>query len=92
MHATITGLRKTSNLFLIGVDRTQSIALDEVFSQKPIIEGQERETITLRTSSKGKETGSDTVRLDKTPDESKRKSDIALSDDEAEDETSCKDI
>ena len=39
MHATVTGLRQTAHLFLIGVDKTNSIALDEAFTQKPVIEG-----------------------------------------------------
>ena len=34
LHQTVSGLRLTSHLFLIGVDKTQSIALDEIFSSK----------------------------------------------------------
>lgn len=35
MHEKVTGLRETSNLYLAGVVRTQSIALDEIFGEKP---------------------------------------------------------
>ena len=57
MHATVTGLRTSAHLFLIGVDKTNSIAIDEAFTKKPVIEGHARDTITLRTSSSRK-TGS----------------------------------
>lgn len=34
MHERVTGLRDTSHLYLAGVDKTQSIALDEIFGKK----------------------------------------------------------
>jgi hypothetical protein len=34
MHERVTGLRDTSHLFLANIDRTQSIALDEIFGKK----------------------------------------------------------
>ena len=51
MHATVTGVRQTGALWMIGVDRTQSIAIDEIFSTKPINEdGAVRKTVTLRNT------------------------------------------
>jgi hypothetical protein len=34
MHERVTGLRDTAHLYLAGVDKTQSIALDEIFGKK----------------------------------------------------------
>lgn len=51
MHERVTGLRQTSNVYLVGVDRTQSIALDEIFGKKIVdSNGQERTTKTFRKS------------------------------------------
>ena len=69
MHATVTGIRASAHLFLIGVDKTQSIALDEIASKKPVYDGQPRDTVTLRMSSKVKKSrSSGTIRLDESPD------------------------
>lgn len=49
MHERVTGLRQTSNIYLAGVDRTQSIALDEIFGKKITdTDGRERTTKTFR--------------------------------------------
>ena len=48
MHATVTGIRRSSHFWVMGADRTQSLALDEIFSKKPIYEGEERSTMVLR--------------------------------------------
>lgn len=51
MHATVTGVRQTGAFWVMGADRTQSIALDELFSKKPINDdGAERKTVTLRAT------------------------------------------
>jgi len=50
MHATVTGIRQSAHLHVIGVAMTQSIALDEVFSKKPVHDGIERNTMTLRNT------------------------------------------
>lgn len=52
MHATVTGIRDSSHLWVIGADKTQSIALDEIFSKKPVHDGKERATMTLLSSRK----------------------------------------
>ena len=58
MHATVTGIRKTGSVWVIGADRTQSIALDEIFSKKPVYDGVERSTMALRnTKSNLRDTG-----------------------------------
>ena len=36
MHEKVTGLRENTSVFLMGVDRTQSIALDEIFGKKNV--------------------------------------------------------
>ena len=43
----MTGLRHTSNLYLVGVDKTQSIAFDEIFGKK--IVNSEGTELTVRT-------------------------------------------
>ncbi len=49
LHETVTGIRMTSHLYLIGVDKTQSIALDELWSAKPRDEtGVSRQTRVFR--------------------------------------------
>jgi hypothetical protein len=49
MHERVTGLRQTSSQYLIGVDKTQSIALDEIFGKKLVdVNGNERSTKTYR--------------------------------------------
>lgn len=49
MHERVTGLRQTGNNYLIGVDKTQSIALDEIFGRKVVdLNGNERYTKTYR--------------------------------------------
>ena len=50
MHATVTGIRQTTNWWVIGADRTQSIALDEAFSKGNQGEIVQRETVTLRNT------------------------------------------
>ena len=52
MHERVTGLRDTSHLYLAGVDKTQSIALDEIFGKKQVDQqtGTERTTKTFRKS------------------------------------------
>jgi len=51
MHDRVTGLRQTSSLYLAGVDKTQSIALDEIFGKKMVdVNGVERSTKTYRKS------------------------------------------
>ena len=50
MHATVTGIRQTAHLWVIGHDKTQSIAIDELFSSKPVHDGIERKTMTLRNT------------------------------------------
>lgn len=49
MHERVTGLRDNSSFFLAGVDRTQGIALDELFGKKVVDQnGQQRLTKTYR--------------------------------------------
>jgi len=36
MHEKVTGLRDNSSVYLVGVDRTQGIALDEIFGKKVV--------------------------------------------------------
>ena len=50
MHATVTGIRQSAHLWVIGADKTQSIAIDEIFSKKPIHDGVKRSTMTLRNT------------------------------------------
>lgn len=50
MHATVTGIRQTAHLWVIGHDKTQSIAIDELFTSKPVHDGVERKTMTLRNT------------------------------------------
>ena len=50
MHATVTGIRQTAHLWVIGHDRTQSIAIDELFAPKPVHDGISRKTMTLRST------------------------------------------
>ena len=53
MHATVTGIRQSSPFWVIGMDRTQSIAIDEAFSKQDnnlAIGG--RKTMTLRNTGK----------------------------------------
>lgn len=51
MHERVTGLRQTANNILIGVDKTQSIALDEIFGRKVVdLNGNERYTKVYRKS------------------------------------------
>ena len=50
MHETVTNIRDSAANWIIGVDRTQSIAIDELFSKKPVIDGKERTTVTFRKS------------------------------------------
>ena len=50
MHETVTGIRQSAHLFIIGTAATQSIAIDEIFSKKPVHEGVERSTMTLRNT------------------------------------------
>mgnify|MGYP000135457191 CR=1 FL=1 len=50
MHATVTGIRQSAHLWVIGADKTQSIAIDELFSKKPVHDGVERNTMTLRNT------------------------------------------
>lgn len=50
MHATVTGIKQSAHLFVIGADKTQSIALDEIFSKKPVHDGIVRNTMTLRNT------------------------------------------
>ena len=52
MHATVTGIRNTGAFWVIGADRTQSIAIDEVFSKNEGADGVKRETIALRSTHK----------------------------------------
>jgi len=52
MHATVTGIRESAHLWVIGADKTQSIALDEIFSKKPVHDGVERSTMNLRSTRK----------------------------------------
>ncbi len=47
LHERVTGLRQTSNLYLVGVDKTQSIAFDEIFGKK--IVNSEGTELTVRT-------------------------------------------
>ena len=52
MHATVTGIRQTTNWWVIGADRTQSIAIDEMFSKnsdKDMLD-HKRGTVTLRNA------------------------------------------
>ena len=50
MHATVTGIRESAHIWVIGADKTQSIAIDEIFSKKPMHDGAERNTVTLRNT------------------------------------------
>ena len=57
MHATVTGIRQSAAFWVIGMDRTQSIAIDEIFQKKTNEEGvANRQTMTLRTSAKSRST------------------------------------
>lgn len=48
LHETVSGLRMTSHLYAIGVDKTQSIALDEIFGKKTPEEIDTRSTRVFR--------------------------------------------
>lgn len=48
LHETVSGLRMTSHLYAIGVDKTQSIALDEIFGKKTPEEIEMRSTKVFR--------------------------------------------
>ena len=49
MQERVTGLRNTAGLYLLGVDKTQGIALDEIFGKKIVDDaGKERTTKTYR--------------------------------------------
>jgi NADH:ubiquinone oxidoreductase subunit D len=48
LHETVSGLRMTSHLYAIGVDKTQSIALDEIFGKKTPEEIEMRSTRVFR--------------------------------------------
>ena len=50
MHATVTGIQGSAHLWVIGADKTQSIAIDEVFSKKPVHDGAARNVMTLRST------------------------------------------
>ena len=50
MHATVTGIRESAHLWVIGADKTQSIAIDEIFSKKPVYDGVARNTVTMRNT------------------------------------------
>jgi len=51
MHATVTGIRQSTNWWVVGADRTQSIAIDEIFSGKKGNDDlSKRETVTLRNT------------------------------------------
>jgi len=49
MHATVTSMRQYTK-WVIGVDRTQSIAIDELWSKKPVHDGVVRNTVTMRNT------------------------------------------
>lgn len=49
MHATVTGIRQSTNWWVMGADRTQSIAIDELFSKNNGLD-QKRGTVTLRNT------------------------------------------
>ena len=48
LHETVSGIRMTAHLYAIGVDRTQSIALDEIFGKKTPEEIEMRSTRVFR--------------------------------------------
>ena len=48
LHETVSGLRMTAHLYAIGVDKTQSIALDEIFGKKTPEEIEIRSTKVFR--------------------------------------------
>ena len=50
MHATVTGIRQSGHLFVIGADKTQGIAIDELFTKRPTYGGIERSTMTIRNT------------------------------------------
>ena len=52
MHATVTGIRQTAHLYHIGADMSNSIAIDELWNKKPVHNGVERNTMTLRATQK----------------------------------------
>jgi hypothetical protein len=56
MHERVTGLRANSNFYLVGVDKTQSIALDEIFGKKVVdVQGIERQTKVYRVTRTSKQ-------------------------------------
>lgn len=49
LHERVSGIRLTAHLYAIGVDKTQSIALDEIFGKKIVdVNGVERSTKVFR--------------------------------------------
>jgi hypothetical protein len=57
MHEKVTGIRQTADLYLVGVDRTQSIALDEIFGKK--VQDQDGRLRTTKTFRKTRVTNAD---------------------------------